>query len=139
MFARGIHRFVNNRWRHAWGPALLVGCAAIFVSRGPYRGIRAPALDDLISPYIQADAFVHGSDPYSPQSLLEYWPRGALASRPDVQQFRDGTVLVRHGIPTAYPITCLALISPLTFAPWPVVKISWVVLSTALFFVMVWS
>src|SRR5438046_417068 len=92
--------------------AALVLVALVFVFRGPYRALRASDLNDLISPYAQATAWLHGADPYSPYSLFEFWPSQALSSRPAEQEFFNGTVLVEHGIPTAYPLTCFVLLAP---------------------------
>jgi len=86
----------------------------------------------LISPYAQATAWLHGADPYSPYSLFEFWPSQALSSRPAEQEFFNGTVLVEHGIPTAYPLTCFVLLAPFALFSWMFTKVLLVTLSTAL-------
>src|SRR5690348_13953208 len=120
-------------------PVLVLSLAAIaFLIRGPFRALTGSDLNDLISPYVQSLAFIRGADPYSPQSLLENWPKQALACRPEEREFEDGSILVRHGIPTAYPLTAFLLIAPLTFLPWPAFKCLAVILSVLLFVAAVW-
>lgn len=118
---------------------LLIVCGTLFIVRGPFRAATASGLNDLISPYIQATALVHLADPYSPRSLLEFWPNDALASRPDLQEFNDGSILMRHGIPTAYPLTSFFLLAPFTFLPWHLFKILALLINVALFFLAIWS
>ena len=113
---------------------LLLFCSAtVFVLRGPFRALRNSGLNDVLSPYIQSEAWVHGADPYSPQSLLKYWPEGAEAARPESQEMQDGSVLFRHGIPTAYPPTSLVLLAPFTAISWPIFKLLWVGASVSFF------
>jgi hypothetical protein len=112
-----------NGWkRQLVGLAVLCACV-VFVIRGPYRAVTNDGLNDLLSPYIQSSALLHGKDPYSCQSLFSYWPPQGLRFRPDARQFVDGSILVRHGIPTAYPITSLFLLASLTWMPWPVFQL----------------
>jgi len=114
---------LSNRWkRHLLGLAVVCACV-VFVIRGPYRAVMNHGLNDLLSPYIQSSAFLHGQDPYSCQSLFSYWPDQGLRFRPDSRQFIDGSILVRHGIPTAYPITSLFLLASLTWMPWNVFQL----------------
>src|SRR5262245_36827266 len=42
--------------------------------RGPVRFARAERLNDLISPYIQAQAWTIALDPYRPSNLVALWP-----------------------------------------------------------------
>src|SRR5438309_385481 len=99
------HVHAKRHWKKACIALLFTFCGTVFIVRGPFRAATGSDLNDLISPYIQATALVHGADPYSPQSLLKFWPADASAARPDVRQFKDGSILTRHGIPTAYPLT----------------------------------
>ena len=113
----------RTRWkRHLLGLAVVCACV-VFVIRGPYRAVTNHGLNDLLSPYIQSSAFLHGQDPYSCQSLFLYWPHQGLRFRPDARQFVNGSILVRHGIPTAYPITSLFLLASLTWMPWPLFQL----------------
>jgi len=112
-----------NPWkRQLLGLAVVCACA-LFVIRGPYRAVTNDGLNDLLSPYIQSSALLHGEDPYSSQSLFSYWPHQGLRFRPDWRQFADGSIIVRHGIPTAYPITSLFLLASLAWMPWPVFQL----------------
>ena len=118
---------------------LLIACCAIFIFRGPVRALTDQGINDLLSPYIQSVAWWHGADPYSPRSLLRFWPNQALAARPDVRQIQDGTILIHHGIPTAYPLTSFLLLGPLTLLSWPVFKVLWITGNIVLFFAVVRS
>jgi hypothetical protein len=129
----------NSHWKKACIAFLFTFCGTVFVVRGPFRAATASGLNDLISPYIQATALVHGADPYSPQSLLKFWPSDALAARPDVRQFSDGSILTRHGIPTAYPLTCFFLLAPFTVLPWHVFKFLAIFVNVALLYFAAWS
>ena len=139
MFLPSRHAHEDSYSRKAWIVLLLTVCGTMFFTRGPFRAARGSDLNDLISPYIQATALVHGADPYSAQSLLEFWPVDALASRPDPQEFGDDSILTRHGIPTAYPLTSFLLLAPFTFLPWHVFKALAIFVNVALFFFAVWS
>jgi len=133
--SRAVRRGAS--WPKGLVTILFVLSGAVFTLRGPFRALNNSGLNDLISPYVQATAWAHGADPYSPQSLLTFWPKGA--ARPAAQEFQDGSILIRHGIPTAYPVTCFALLAPLIVVPWPVLKLVSIAVTTGLFFGAVWS
>lgn len=106
---------------------LLLALAALeFAVRGPVRFLRATDFNDFISPYIQSKALLVGVDPYSPQTLIRLWPEGArhgfLA-----EDLGDGSLLINHGIPTAYPPTCLFLLTPLALLSWPFAHLAWLI------------
>jgi len=124
-------------WTKGLVVTLFVFSGAVFTLRGPFRALSNNGLNDLISPYVQSTAWVHGADPYSPQSLLTFWPKGV--ARPAAEEFQDGSILIKHGIATAYPMTCFALLAPFTVLPWPVLKLLSVAVTTGLFFGAVWS
>lgn len=117
----------------------LILSSAIFAVRGPLRALTNSGLNDLISPYAQAAAWSHGADPYSPQSLFAFWPREALASRPDPQEFADGSILIKHGIPTAYPVTCFVVLAPFTAISWHTFRFLYILAVIALFFAVMVS
>jgi hypothetical protein len=102
-----------------------------FVVRGPVRFLRAAEFNDFISPYIQSRALVLGMDPYSPEVLLRLWPVEG-DRRPDANDVADGSLTVKRGIPTAYPLTCLFLLVPLAVLPWPVAYLAWLVITLCL-------
>ncbi len=124
-------------WTKGLVITLFVFSGAVFTLRGPFRALSNNGLNDLISPYVQSTAWVHGADPYSPQSLMTFWPKGV--ARPAAEEFQDGSILIKHGIPTAYPMTCFALLAPFTVVPWPVLKLLSVAVTTGLFCGAVWS
>src|SRR5438874_1667810 len=119
--------------------AILIISGSVFILRGRVRALRASDLNDLISPYTQAAAWVHGADPYSPQSLFAFWPSGALSTWPAAQEFINGSILIDHGIPTAYPLACFVLLGPFTAIPWHVIKFISIASAVGLFFVSVWA
>src|SRR5690349_3173755 len=106
MFVQFAERSTHNASRATGVVFFLFFFAVVFTLRGPFRALTDPGINDLLSPYIQASAWSHGADPYSSESLLRFWPKGAERARPAPEQMRDGSVLVRHGIPTAYPPSC---------------------------------
>jgi hypothetical protein len=119
---------------------LVLLSASEFVVRGPVRFLRANDFNDFISPYIQSRALVKGMDPYSPQVLVQLWPTQG-ARRPDfvAKDMADGTLIMKRGIPTAYPLTCLFLLAPLAILPWPVAYISWLIITMGLVLGAIWS
>jgi Glycosyltransferase family 87 len=120
--------------------ALLLLAGTEFVARGPVRAIQtATGFNDFLSPYIQADAFVKGLDPYSPQVLLQLWPEQALHFLFLPKEVANGSLVANRGIPTAYPITALVLIAPFTLLPWNFAYALWLALNLVLFAIMVWA
>jgi hypothetical protein len=111
-----------------------------FVVRGPARFLRAAEFNDFISPYIQSRALVKGMDPYSPEVLLRLWPVEG-ARRPDfvARNLADGSLIMKRGIPTAYPLTCLLLLAPLAVLPWPVACFTWLIITVSLILGLIWS
>jgi hypothetical protein len=107
-----------GRWTALWlGLLLLAG--AEFAVRGPIRAIHsATQFNDFLSPYIQANAWMRGLDPYSPQTLLQLWPAGAAQFKFLPIEVANGTLIAKRGIPTAYPISSLVLIAPFSLLPW---------------------
>src|SRR6266436_2635562 len=119
---------------------LVIVAASEFVVRGPVRSVRAADFNDFISPYIQSRALVKGMDPYSPEVLVRLWPADG-AHRPDfvAKDLAEGTLIMKRGIPTAYPLTCLFLLVPLAVLPWPVAYFTWLVITVGLTLGMIWS
>lgn len=139
MFAQFIEDFGHSPWRTTAVVFFLLVFTIVFTLRGPSRALTDPGINDLLSPYVQSSAWFHGADPYSSESLLRFWPKGAERARPALRQMQDGSVLVRHGIPTAYPPSCFILLAAFTVIPWPIFKVIWVLTSVGLFFVSIWS
>jgi hypothetical protein len=118
---------------------LVLLAASEFIVRGPVRFLRAADFNDFISPYIQSRALVKGMDPYSPEVLAQLWPKGA--HRPDflARDLADGSLIAKRGIPTAYPLTCLFLLTPLAVLPWPVAYLAWLSITVCLTLGLIWS
>jgi hypothetical protein len=120
------------------GLALLLMAGAEFIVRGPVRAVRtATQFNDFLSPYIQANAWIRGLDPYSPQVLLKLWPAQALHFSFLPKEVANGTLVANRGIPTAYPITALVLVAPFSALPWYVAYAVWLAINLVLFSVMV--
>lgn len=119
---------------------LVLLAASEFVVRAPVRFLQAADFNDFISPYIQSRALVKGMDPYSPEVLVRLWPVEG-AHRPEflAKDLADGSLIAKRGIPTAYPLTCLLLLTPLAVLPWPVAHFAWLVITTCLTLGAIWS
>lgn len=109
--------------------------AVTFVVRGPVRFAQARDFNDFISPYIQARAFVLGLDPYSPDVMVRLWP----AYRFKFLETPQELLVINHGIPTAYPLTCLLLLTPFAFLSWPVAHWAWLLVNFALVIGVIWT
>jgi hypothetical protein len=119
---------------------LLLVAGAEFVVRGPVRAIRtATQFNDFLSPYIQANAWVHGLDPYSPETLLRLWPAGAPHFSFLAKEVANGSLIANRGIPTAYPVTSLVLIAPVSLLSWHLAYSLCLTANLALFLIMLWA
>ncbi len=127
---------VGDKWI-ALCLVLLLLAVAEFMVRGPVRAIQtASGFNDFLSPYIQAKAFLHGLDPYSPQVLLKLWPVEASHFFFLPKEVANGTLVANRGIPTAYPITALVLVTPFGLLSWNAAYALWLTVNLALFVVM---
>jgi len=117
--------------------ALVLLASAEFVLRGPVRFAHAAHFNDFISPYIQTRAMLQGADPYSPQNLVRFWP--PEVNHPDflTKNLADGSLVYRRGIPTAYPLSALILISPVALLPWRIAQPLWLAISVGAFLITV--
>lgn len=119
-------------WRSILVSLLLLASVAEFSLRGPVRLLHCEmGWSDFLSPYIQTRAWLHGEDPYTAQSLIKWWP--ADNPRP---LFVDanaaaGTLEMRRGMPSPYPINSLVLLSPFALLPWYVALSLWTAISIA--------
>jgi len=119
---------------------LLLLIAGMFLYRGPLRAIQSSAeFNDFLAPYIQTRAWIRGADPYSPQSLLEFWPPANPAPNWLRHEVANGTLLIQRGIPTAYLPSSFPVLLPIALLPWPAAYVLWTVLSVILFGIMVAS
>jgi hypothetical protein len=119
---------------------LVLLAASEFIVRGPLRFLQATDFNDFISPYLQSRALVKGMDPYSPEVLVRLWPvKGARRPGFLARDLADGSLIAKRGVPTAYPPTCLLLLTPLAVLPWPVAHIAWAVITVGLTLGVIWS
>lgn len=112
---------------------LLLFANGEFLLRGPIRFARASNFNDFISPYIQTRAWVQGMDPYSPANLAELWPRESEQSEFLKEDLAAGSLVLKHGVPTAYPPTSFVLLSPVAGLPWHVAHAVWLAISLLAF------
>lgn len=118
---------------------LLLSAAAEFIVRGPLRFAHAANFNDFISPYIQTRAFISGIDPYSSENLLRLWPADSEHYDFLAHDFAEGTLVYKHGIPTAYPLTAFVLLVPVAALPWHIAHPLWLVATVLSFAVAVTS
>jgi hypothetical protein len=114
----------GRKWRLILALLILLS-GTEFIVRGPVRFAHSRDFNDFISPYIQSKAWVKGIDPYSPANLVRMWPREAEPSEFLDQDLTNGTLVLRRGIPTAYPLTTLFVLAPMTILPWPFAHAVW--------------
>jgi Glycosyltransferase family 87 len=119
--------------------ALLFCAASEFIVRGPLRFAHAANFNDFISPYIQTRAWIAGIDPYSSENLLRLWPADSEHYDFLAHDFAEGTLVYKHGIPTAYPLTAFILIVPVAALPWSVAHLVWLIITVLAFAVTVIS
>jgi alpha-1,2-mannosyltransferase len=125
-------------FRHYFAGLLLLVACAEFVARGPARAITAGAgFNDFLSPYIQAQAWLSGTDPYNPQTLLVFWPKQAAQFEFLCPEVADGSIVEKRGIPTAYSPAALMLLAPFTLLPWPAANSLWAAINAGLSFTMI--
>lgn len=118
-------------WNRIWllGLLLLVVSLTEFVVRGPVRFALAGDFNDFKSPYIQTRAWMKGIDPYSPANLVALWPDTGQRLDFLKRDMADGSLVLKHGIPTAYPPTSFALLAPIAWLPYRVAHPAWLLIS----------
>jgi Glycosyltransferase family 87 len=122
--------------RFAWNALLailLLLAGAEFALRGPVRFAHAASFNDFISPYIQTRAWMAGQDPYSPQNLVRRWPPEAERFDFLTRDLADGSLVLKRGIPTAYPLTAFVLIAPVAVLPWHLAHPLWLLITVCSF------
>jgi len=118
---------------------LLLLASGEFLLRGPVRFARAKDFNDFISPYIQTCAWAKGADPYSPGNLVALWPRDAKRFDFLRTDLADGSLVLKRGIPTAYPPTAFPLLASVAWLPWQVARKVWLAISLLIFGFTVFS
>ena len=108
---------------------LLLASVVEFSVRGPARLVQSFGWNDFLAPYIQAKAWVQGKNPYSAQSLVSLWP--ADNQRPPWvdAEAANGTLEMKRGMPTPYPISSLVILSPFTLLSWSVALRLWILVT----------
>jgi len=127
---------IPNPTRFAWNALLailLLLASAEFVVRGPVRFAHAANFNDFISPYIQTCAWISGQDPYSPQNMVRMWPPDAERFDFLTRDLADGSLVLKRGIPTAYPLTAFVLIAPVAALPWHIAHPLWLFITVLAF------
>ena len=97
------------------------------------RFAHAANFNDFLSPYIQTRAWMSGADPYSSQNLLRFWPPDSARFDFLVRDYANGTLVHKHGIPTAYPLSAFTLIAPIAILPWHIAHPVWLVITVLSF------
>ena len=122
---------LQGKWPRVVIALLLLASAGEFVMRGPVRLLRhGTTWNDFLSPYIQAKAWVHGSDPYRPQSLISFWPPDNERPPWVDDEASSGRLERKRGMPSPYPLPSLVIMAALTALPWTTAVTVWTVLST---------
>jgi len=138
--ASAPQRLDPNHSLHPWTRFclfLLILAAAEFAVRGPMRAIRFGLhYNDFLSPYIQGKALAHRQDPYSSETLLRLWPADAPNFTFLPKEEANGTLVANRGFPTAYPVTALVLLAPLSLLPWSIASPLWFGANLLLFVTM---
>jgi len=129
MFSENVRRKLG--WALVLG--LLLLASAEFLLRGPIRFAGASNFNDFISPYIQTRAWMKGVDPYSPANLVALWPRDSEQFSFLKKDLADGSLVLKRGIPTAYPPTSFVLLAPVAWLPWHVAHQVWLAISLMAF------
>jgi len=121
----------SGRWRSILVAMLLLTSVAEFTVRGPIRLAHSLDWDDFLSPYMQAQAWAQGKDPYSPKSLTDLWP--ADNTRPSWldSEAAMGKLEMKRGVPTPYPISSLVVLSPFSLLSWSVAVRLWAIIIAA--------
>ncbi len=121
----------KRSWSGSWTivlTLLLLSLTEFFV-RGPVRFARSSDFNDFISPYVQTRAWIKGVDPYSPANLVALWPAGIQQFDFVKEDLAEGSLVLRRGIPTAYPPTAFVLLSPFAWLPYRVAFAAWLLAS----------
>ncbi len=134
-----VRKVIRERLGWALVLVVLVLASGEFVLRGPFRFARAQDFNDFISPYIQTRAWAKGVDPYSPATLVALWPSDAKRSDFLEMDLADGSLVLKRGIPTAYPPTACPLLASVAWLPWHSARKVWSAVSILAFGLAVFS
>lgn len=112
---------------------LLLLAGAEFLLRGPVRFVRSSNFNDFISPYIQTRTWMKGEDPYSPAKIVALWPSDMEQYSFSKKDLADGSLVLKRGIPTAYPPTAFMLLATIAWLPWTLAYRVWLGISILAF------
>src|SRR5882724_12592925 len=105
---------------------LLVLAATEFVIRGPLRYLQIPpsgsTWSDITQIYVPSRAWVKGENPYDPDTFMALYHE-ATNSVVDRVSFRSHS---------PHPLTTLVVFSPIAWLPWPVARVLWGILLSAI-------
>jgi hypothetical protein len=105
---------------------LLLLAATEFVFRGPLRYLQVPsygiAWSDITQIYIPSRAWVMGKNPYDPDTFIGLYR--------EATNVVVGRVSFRSHSP--HPLTTLVVFSPIASLPWPVARVLWLMLMSAI-------
>jgi hypothetical protein len=107
---------------YAW--AALIICAAIFLIRGPLRAADPTVNMDTPLLLAAATTWRHGGNPYDPASMASTFGPSASLITATLQRGQQAFV---------YSPPVYALLSPITYLPWPVQRWVWNLLNVAMF------
>lgn len=103
---------------------LFAACAAFFLERGPYRGIRFATSYDFATLYAAGRCWLAGENPYESTDLKKQLAQsGAPAGLIDHQDVN----------PSLYFVTAMPLVALLAPLPWNAANVAWCLLSVASF------
>lgn len=117
--------------RHELLILLFVLCFATeFVVRGPIRFFQSGfVINDFIPPLIQSRALLKGKDPYDSHQFLLLWPKDSPTPGFLVQDAAAGNIVAKDGIPSPYPLSCLAILAPISGLPWHAIRVALLVVN----------
>ena len=120
---------VHTRRSRLLALILLTLASTEFVFRGPVRFFTEGfAWNDFIAPFVQTRLWLSGSDPYSPKELVRAWPADAVQFSFLKNDLADGTLVAKRGVPSPYPPSTFALLTPLAHLSWRAAHIALLVL-----------
>src|SRR5258707_11473649 len=104
---------------------LLLLAATEFVFRGPLRYLQVPSSgitwSDITQIYVPSRAWVMGKNPYDPDTFIGLY-HDATNVVVDRVSFRSHS---------PHPLPTLVVFSPISSLPWPVARVLWVILMSA--------
>jgi hypothetical protein len=74
-----------------------------------------------------------GEDPYSPANLVALWPSDTEQSLFLKKDLADGSLVLKQGMPTAYPPTSFVLLTTVAWLPWNLAHHVWLAISLLAF------